>query len=137
MELAEHARSLITATETSPATSKKLTNLSRTEEAYLGSAIYNAVLHKVFGRMTDDVAVWFAATTVDFVIKRIRKMIDGQRKYGGNFLKDVNHAAELQPEILDAINYHYGFTYNPYASNGSGKCPVATVALRKPKSGKD
>ena len=84
--------------------------------------------------MTDDVAVWFAATTVDFVIKRIRKMIDGQRKYGGNFLKDVNHAAELQPEILDAINYQYGFTYNPYASNGSGKPTQTPIALRKPKS---
>lgn len=111
--------------------------LSETEAKELFFAVKNAVFLACYRRFDKDVLDWLCDTSGDLITRRVKRMIAGQAKYGGNFLKDVNHLAELQLELDDAINYLYGATNNPYPSNGRSQRTKTPIALRKPKDRQD
>lgn len=44
----------------------------------------------------------------DFIYRATRKYIQGSREHGDGFLTEVNHAKELDFEIVDLLFYHEG-----------------------------
>ncbi len=108
--------------------------LSETEEKELFNSVKNAVFLACYRRFDKDVLYWLCDTSGDLITRRVKRMIAGQAKYGGNFLVDVNHLAELQLELDDAINYLYGATHNPYPGDRSKLATQTPIALRKPKN---
>ena len=51
---------------------------------------------------------WFVQTWSRIIRRAAKKMVEGQRKYGGNFFTDCDHLDELDNELVDAVHYNAG-----------------------------